>query len=111
MLFKKDTFTKNVDLLMDYLTRAESLMEKANNGNSQALNEINKNLEQAPKLLELLYHDIKTQKNSSTMPTHQTAWDNLTLQTRTGQYDNLFIRYKDIQQQLEDLRSQPKFTF
>ena len=101
MLFEKDSFTKNLNQLLHYISRAESLITNGS-GNTRAQNEAAKHLEHAPKLLELLYRDISA---------HKTTWDDSILKNRKGQYDNLINRYKDAQQQLDTLRSQFKFTF
>jgi len=102
MLFeKKDSFTKNLNQLLQVISHAEKLMRNINDDNIQGLNEVKKTLEQAPKLLESLYRDISVNKP---------IWDKLTLKQRNGQYDNLFTRYKEIQQQLDDLRWQPRLS-
>ena len=87
---------------MQHVSNAECLLAKAENNNDlRAISQISKTLENAPKLLQLLYSNIL--ENTVT-------WDELTLKKRKGEYDNIVNRYKSIQQQVDFIRSQPKLT-
>lgn len=103
MLFDKDVFSKDLEHLLHIITHAEGLIERAeNNENTQNLTQINKNLEVASKLLKSLYNQISAN--------HMT-WDEATLKKRKGDYDNIVTRYKSIQQRVELIRSERKFSF
>lgn len=97
-MFFNDSFTTNLNQLTRIIAEVQNSIGNVDTQDTLALTQITKKLDNAANILTSLFNELRANAKNKT-------WDDDTLQTRKGAYDNILAHYKEIKQTIESFQN------